>query len=145
MTYIPTFETEKSLNREPLMGEQVPMSTLPPATPFPRKYVLSVFVTLQDARQAAQALSAAGFEERTIHVLESGAFVEAVSRGQSPLDFLGSMDYDVYLSEAHCGHSFLAVRPANSAQLKQIRAVLAPHRAHLVTYIDTWTTAKLLP
>jgi hypothetical protein len=103
-----------------------------------------VFVNLQDARNAAQALYAAGFEERNIHALESHDFAEAVSRGQSPLDFLTSMDYDVYLREARCGRSFLAVRPTSSAQLKQIRDVLASHHAYHAAYINTWTKTELI-
>ena len=135
------------MTREQLVVEHLPMSTQRtlPVAPFPRKYVHSVFVDLQDARQAAQALRAAGFDEKDIYILESRDFVEAVSQGQSPLDFLTSMDYDVYLCEASAGRSFLVVRPASFAQLKQIRNLLAPHHAYIVKYIDTWTVAELLP
>lgn len=141
MNYAATLETY-----EPLTLEE-PVSTKPalPAAPFPRKYVHSVFVDLQDARQAAQALRAAGFDERDIHVLESRDFVEAVSQDQSPFNIVTSMDYDVYLPEVNRGRSFLAVRPASYAQLKQIRDLLAPHHAYLTKYIDTWTVTELLP
>jgi len=141
MNYAATLETY-----EPLTLEE-PVSTKPtlPAAPFPRKYVHSVFVDLQDARQAAQALRAAGFDERDIHVLESRNFVEAVSQDQSPFNIVTSMDYDVYLQEVNRGRSFLAVRPASYAQLKQIRDLLAPHHAYLAKYIDTWTVTELLP
>ena len=141
MNYAATLETY-----EPLTLEE-PVSTKPtlPAAPFPRKYVHSVFVDLQDARQAAQALRAAGFDERDIHVLESRNFVEAVSQDQSPFNIVTSMDYDVYLREANRGRSFLAVRPASYAQLKQVRDLLAPHHAYLAKYIDTWTVTELLP
>ena len=57
----------------------------------------------------------------------------------------GADDYDIYLREASRGRSFLAVRPASYAQLKQIRDLLAPHRAYLAKYIDTWTLTELLP
>ena len=141
MNYAATLETY-----EPLTVEE-PVSTKPtlPAAPFPRKYVHSVFVDLQDARQAAQALRAAGFDERDIHVLESRNFVEAVSQDQSPFNIVTSMDYDVYLQEVNRERSFLAVRPASYAQLKQIRDLLAPHHAYLAKYIDTWTVTELLP
>ena len=147
MNYAATLETYETSTFEELVIEQLPMSTKQalPAAPFPRKYVHSVFVDLQDARQAAQALRAAGIDERDIHVLQSRDFVEAVSRGQSPLGFLTTMDYDVYLREARAGRSFLAVRPTSHAQLKQIRDLLAPHHARLAKYIDTWTVAELLP
>ena len=133
---------EKDLNRE-----QVPsftQKTLPPA-PFPRKYVHCVFADVQDARQAAQALFVAGYEEQNIHVLERGDFVDAISKVRSPLGIFSSTDHDEYLREAHSGRTFLVVRPTNRAQLNEIRDVLAPHGATLVTYIDTWTKAKLLP
>ena len=114
-------------------------------TPFPRKYVHSVFVDVQAARQAAQALRAAHFDERDIYVLESHEFVEAVSRGHSFLSSLTSMAYDVYLNEASQERAFLAVRPRSYTQLNQIRDLLAPHHAYLVRYIDTWTMTVLLP
>jgi len=147
MNNIATIETYEPLTREQLVVEQLPVSTKRalPATPFPRKYVLSVFVDLQDARQAAFALRAAGFDERSIHVLESRDLVGAVAQDQSPFDIVTSIDHDIYLREASRGRSFLAVRPAGYAQLKQIRALLAPHQAYLARYIDTWTLTELLP
>ncbi len=47
-----TLETYEPLTTEQLVVEQAPVSTKPtlPAAPFPRKYVHSVFVDLQDAR-----------------------------------------------------------------------------------------------
>jgi len=146
MNYAATLETYEPLTLEELVIEQLPVSTKPalPTAPFPRKYVHSVFVDLQDARQAAQALRAAGFDERHIHVMESRDFVEAVSQDQSPFNIVTSMDYDVYMREANRGRSFLGVRPASYAQLKQIRDLLAPHHAYLAKYIDTWTVTELL-
>src|SRR5258706_12944661 len=117
MNYAATLEKYEPLTIEPLVVEQLPVRTKRalPTPPFPRKYVHSVFVNLQDAKQAAQTLRAAGFDERNIYVLASRDFVEAVSQGQSPLGFLTSMDYDVYMAEASRGRSFLAMRPANHA------------------------------
>jgi hypothetical protein len=147
MNNVATLETYEPLTSEPLVVEQLPVSTKRtlPAVPFPRKYVLSVFVDLQDARQAAHALRAAGFDERDIHVLHHRAFVEAVAQDQSPFNLVTSMDYDLYLREASRGRSFLAVRPASYAQLKPIRALLAAHHAYLAKYIATWTLTELLP
>jgi len=137
---------------EPLTSEQVTvdyllesMNQVLPAIPFPQKYVLSVFIDLQDANQAAQALYNAGFDAQSIHVLQSHQFLEAVTQNQSPFDIVTSIDYDIYLREVSRGRSFLAVRPAGYAQLKQTRDLLAPHHAYLATYIDTWTVTKLLP
>jgi hypothetical protein len=147
MNDVATLETYEPLTREQLVVEQLPVSTKRtlPAAPFPRKFVLSVFVDLQDARQAALALRAAGFDEWGIHVLQSRDFVEAVAQDQSPFNLVTSIDYDIYLREASRGRSFLAVRPASYAQLKQIRDLLAPHHAYLAKYIDTWTLTELLP
>lgn len=147
MNYTTTVETYEPLTSEQLVVEQVPVSTkwMLPATPFPRKYVHSVFADLQDARQAALALRAAGFDERDIHLMQSHDLVEALAQNQSAFGFLSSMDYDVYLREARRGSSILAVRPAKFAQLKQIRDLLAPHHARLAKYIDTWTATELLP
>ena len=146
MNNIATIETYEPLTREQLVVEQLPVSTKRalPATPFPRKYVLSVFVDLQDARQAAYALRAAGFNERDTHILQSHEFVNSVTQDQSPFEIVTAIDYDIYLREAHRERSFLAVRPTGYAQLKQIRDLLAPHHAYLANYIDTWTTTELL-
>ena len=141
-----TLEKYETLTSEQLAVEQLPVSrkrTLP-SLPFPRKYVLSTFLELQNAKQAAHALLAAGFDERDTHVLQSFDFVDAVAQEQSPINLTTSMDYDIYLREASRGRSFLAVRPANYAQLKQIRDLLAPHGAYLARYIDTWTVTELL-
>jgi hypothetical protein len=147
MNNVANFETYETLTPEQSGVEQVPTYTkrILPVAPFPKKYVLSMFVDLQVARQAALSLRAAGFDERNIYILESRDFVEAVAQGQSLMDFLTSIDYDVYLDEASRGHSFVAVRPANSSQLKQIRDLLTPHRARLTKYIETWTVTELLP
>ena len=139
-----TFETFKPLTSEQRVVEQIAVSKMRRMPKFPLKHVHSAFVNLQDARQAAFALLHAGFDAQCIHVLESREYVEAVSQGQSPLGFLTSMDYDVYVREANRGCAFLVVRPANYAQLKPIRDLLALHHAHVATYIDRWTTAELL-
>jgi hypothetical protein len=146
MNYAATLETYEQLTSEQKGVEQLPVSTKRrlPAAPFPRKYVLSVFVDLQDARQAAYALRAAGFDERGIHILQSHDLVEAVAQDQSPFDIVTSIDYDIYLREARRERSFLAVRPIGYAQLKQIRDLLAPHHAYLANYIDTWTLTEIL-
>jgi len=139
-----TFETYKPLTSEQIVVEQIAVSKMRRLPSFPLKHVHSAFVNLQDARQAAFALLHAGFDARCIHVLESREYVEAVSQGQSPLGFLTSVDYDVYVQEANRGRSFLVVRPANYAQLKPIRDLLTRHHAHLATYIDRWAQAELL-
>ena len=146
MNYTATLETSEQLISEQMDVEQLPMSVEQrlPAAPFPRKYVLSVFVDLQDARQAAHALRVAGFNERDIHIMQSHEFVKSVTQDQSPFEIVTSIDYDIYLREAHRERSFLAVRPTGYAQLKQITDLLAPHHAYLANYIDTWTTTKLL-
>jgi len=99
---------------------------------------------MQDARQAAFALYAAGFNERDIHILQSNEFVKSVTQDQSPFEIITSIDYDMYLREAQRKRFFLAVRPTNYAQLNQIRDLLARHHSYLANYIDTWTVTELL-
>ena len=90
MNYTTTLETYEQLISEQVGVEQLPVSTelKLPTAPFPRKYVLSVFVDLQDARQAAYALHAAGFNERDIHILNSHEFVKSVTQDQSPFEIV---------------------------------------------------------
>ena len=115
-----------------------------PAAPFPRKYVHSVFDDVQDAVQAVHVLRAAGYDGRDIHLMTSGDFVEAVERRRTFLDFLFSIDYDVYVHEARQGHHILAVRLARHEQKEQVRDLLAPHHAYLMKYVDTWTMTDLI-
>ena len=116
-----------------------------PTTPFPRKYVHSAFNDRQDALQAAEALRQAGFDSRDIYLLTYADYAEALGRGQTFLSSLTSTDLDVYLDTARRGCTILAMRLANYGQVEQVRDLLAPHRAHLVRYVDTWTVAHLLP
>lgn len=132
----------------------VPSQRAFPAAPFPRKYVHSVFDDPQDAVQAVQALQAAGYDAGDIHFMASGDFVAAIepryqqrsSLMQTLMHFL--IDYgfdDVYLREARQGRHILAVRLARCEQLEPVRDLLAPHHAHHMKYVDTWTVADLLP
>jgi len=116
-----------------------------PAAPFPRKYVHSVFNDRQDALQAVQALHEAGYNAGNIHILANTNYIEAVGRGQTLISSLTSTDLDAYLDEARHGRTILAVRLTSTAQMEQVRDLLAPHRAHRMKYIDTWTVAQLLP
>jgi hypothetical protein len=119
-----------------------------PAAPFPRKYVHSVFDDLQDAVQAVQALHAAGYAARDIHLMASWDYMEAVGQRRAPMSFLSSIDediVDVYLHEARRGHHILAVRLSRYEQILRVRNLLAARHAHLMKYVDTWTFAHLLP
>jgi len=146
MIYTETLETYEQLTSEQVDVEQLPltMERKLPAVPFPRKYVLSVFVNLQDARQAANALYTAGFNDRDIHILQSHEFVKSVTQDQSPFEIVTSIDYDIYLREVHRERFFLAVRPTIYGKLKEFRDLLAPYHAYLANYIDTWTMTELL-
>lgn len=116
-----------------------------PASPFPRKHVHCVFDDLQDVRQAYLALLNADYNAGDIHILTGRNYMDAVERGQTPMAFLASNDLDTYLYESRRGYTVLAVRITRYEQLGQVRNLLAPHHAHLMKYIDTWTTADLLP
>ena len=116
-----------------------------PTTPFPRKYIHGVFDDRQDALRAAESLRGAGYDVRDMYVLTYADYLEAMERGQTLFGSLTSTDLDVYLDEARHGRTIMAVRLASRGQMEQVRDLLAPHRAHLVRYIDTWTMAQLLP
>jgi hypothetical protein len=116
-----------------------------PEAPFPHKYVHCVFDDLQDAGQGVQTLRAAGFDARNIHVMGGWDYMEAVEQGQTLVSFFSSTDYDGHLREARQGKHILVVHLSRHEQMKQVRDLLAPHRARLMKYIDTWTVADLLP
>ena len=137
MNTIPTLNTYKE--------EIVSTARTLPEAPFPRKYVHSVFDDLQDAVQAYLKLLEAGYDEKNIHILANKDYVEAVERGQTLISFLASIDLDVYLQEARRGHPILAVRLSGYEQMERVRDLLAPHHAHFMKYVDTWTVADLLP
>jgi len=135
-----TRNTQKTFEELSITSER----TLP-ATPFPRKYIHSAFNDRQDALQAAQSLRSAGYDARDIYMLTYADYEEAIGRGQTLISSLSSTDLDVYLDEARHGRTILAVRLASPGQIEQARDLLAPHRAHQVRYVDTWTVAQLLP
>ena len=146
MNYATTLETYDKLTTECADTEQgvLSMERKLPTAPFPRKFVLSVFIDTQSAMQAALALSAAGFDEQEIHILGSHEFVQSVTQDHSPFEVITGIDYDIYLREAKRGRFFLAIRPTNYGQLVEIRDLLAHHQAYLANYIDTWTVTELL-
>jgi hypothetical protein len=138
--------------------EQSPVSsqrTFPPA-PFPRKFVHCVIDDLYYVVEAVHALRAAGYDAGDIHVMACWDFVEAAERDyqqqrglvRALTSFLSLMDGDfghVYLQEALRGRHFLAVRLSRYEQMEQVRELLKHHYAHLMKYIDIWTSADLLP
>jgi hypothetical protein len=95
--------------------------------------------------QAVGALRQAGFDVRDIYLLSYRDYEDALGRGQGFFSSLTSTDLDVYLDAARRGNLILAIRLANYGQVEQVRDLLAPHRAHLVRYVDAWTVAHLLP
>ena len=147
MKNVATIETYEPLTREQLTAEQAQVSPqpAPPVAPLHSKYVLSVFVDLQDAIQAGQKLRIVGFEEETIRVLTSHDLLEAVAQDHSPFNLVASIDHEPYLREAYRGRFFLVVYPSRYAQLPRIARLLASHHAYLARYIDTWTVTELLP
>ena len=128
--------------REPLSEEE---EQALPGAPYPRKHIHCVFDNADDAKQAEQALQNAGIASEDIHVLDNRGFTEAIERGHTPWSFVSSMDYDVYVQEAHQGNTILSVPFSSQEQLMQVRDLLAPYHARLMKYIDTWTTTELLP
>ena len=115
-----------------------------PATPFPRRYVHSVFNNPEDAVQAFLTLLGAGYDGRDIRIMAGQDYEEAVERGQTLLSALTSNDLDDYLREARRGGHILAVRLYRYEQMLQVRDLLAPHHARHMKYIDTWTVAQLI-
>jgi hypothetical protein len=126
-----------------------------PTAPFPRKYVHSVIDDLQQAEQAVQVLQAAGYDGSRIRLFASQEFVAALQhrlQQQSRLSdwlfrFFASTDEgfpgDVYLHEAHLGHSILLVHLKSAEQMEQVRDLLVSYRAHHIKYIGTWTVTNL--
>jgi hypothetical protein len=136
------------------IDEQLPVSSerMFPASPFPRKYVHSAIGSLRHAVQAVQALRAAGYDPRDIHVMASWDFVDAVEhkrqRRLSTLlsriaSFFDEGFGDVYLHEARRGYHILVVRLSRASQMHQVRDLLLPYHVHLVKYVDAWTVADL--
>jgi hypothetical protein len=146
MMYTTTLETYEQLMDEQVDIERLPMPAerILPTVPFPKKYVLSVFVDMKSALQAACALSDAGYDKRNIHILQSHEFVKSIMQDQSPFQIITSIDYDIYVREAHRERFFLAIRPTDAGQLNEIRDILALHHGYLANYIDTWTVTELL-
>ena len=124
-----------------------------PVAPYPAKHVHCAFDDLKSAVQAVQALRAAGLNPDHISLMASWDFVAAVdshtqqrrSFSEGFKRFLSFFDdsFDVYRREAQAGRHILAVRITSHEHIMQVRKLLAPHRARLMKYIDTWTIADL--
>lgn len=123
-----------------------------PSNTFPRKYVHCVIDDLRDAVQAVEALQASGYDMRDISLVASWDFAEALERsyqqqGSFSQEFTHFIDAgvdNVYRQEASRGHHILTVHLSSFEQIEQVRNVFAPHHAHRMKYIDTWTTADLI-
>jgi hypothetical protein len=123
-----------------------------PADTFPSKYIHCAIDDLRDAVQAVEALQAAGYAASSISLVTSWDFAEALERSyqqrcslsQAFAHFIDSGFDEVYRQEASRGHHILTVHLSNFEQIEQVRNVLAPHYAHRMKYIDTWTTADLI-
>jgi hypothetical protein len=123
-----------------------------PSNTLPRKYVHCAIDDLRDAVQAVEALQTIGYDARDISLVACWDFAEALERSyqqQSSLlqalpDFIDAGVDNIYRQEASRGHHILTVHLCNFEQIEQVRNLLAPHHAHLMKYIDTWTTADLI-
>jgi len=123
----------------------------PPNT-FPRKYVHCAIDDLRDAVQAVEALQAIGYDARDIALVACWDFAQALERSyqqqgslsQAFAHFIDAGVDDVYRQEARRGHHILTVHLSSFEQIEQVRNLLAPHHAHLMKYVDTWTTADLI-
>jgi hypothetical protein len=123
----------------------------PPDT-FPRKYIRCAIDDLRDAVQAVEALQAAGYDASSISLVASWDFAEALERSYqqrsnlfyASLRFIDAGFDNVYRQEANSGHHILTVHLSSFEQIAQVRSLLASHCAHLMKYIDTWTTADLI-
>jgi hypothetical protein len=140
-----TFTTHTPTSQEIHQQGAVSSELTFPVAPFPRKYIHSVFNRLQDATHAMLAMHLAGYAASNIHIMTGEHFVEAVGRRQTVLSALFSSDYEMYLREARQGRWILAVRLPRYEQRNQVRDLLLPHHAHLMTYVDTWTMTTLIP
>lgn len=125
-----------------------------PASSFPRKYVLGVIDNLHDAAQTIEALQSMGYYAEDILFMTSWDFLHACAEGeqqsagfsQSLLHVFNDRSFeDTYQREARQGRHFLAVRPSGYEQIRGVSTLLASHHAHVIKYIDTWTSADLLP
>jgi hypothetical protein len=136
--------------------EQFPVSSeqMFPATPFPRNFVHGVVNDLRYAVQAVQALRAAGYASRDIHVMASWDYVEAIQRRDQQRSALSKMYSrfssfldegfgNVYLHEALQGRHVLAVHLCRKEQREQVRHLLAIHHVFSMKYVDRWTVTDL--
>ncbi len=126
-----------------------------PVAPFLKKYVHSVFDDLQQARQAVQALHDAGYDARSVHLMQGQEFVAAVEQRhqqqsrllETLMRFFSSTDDgffgDVYLQEARRGHHILAVHLPRAEHVLHVRDLLVPYQARLIKYVGTWAVTDL--
>lgn len=128
---------------------------------YPTNYIVAVFDDLQEAKQAARAFYTAGYEEKTVRVMdaqETLTKIQELDARKNPFQrffssFQGATDEtgaEVYRFEATLGHHLLYVRACASSirtcstrEIGQIRAILRAYHAHTVKFFGTWAVEDI--
>ncbi len=125
--------------------------------PVPGKHVLGVFDSLQQGKQAVQALVDAGYHAEDITFITSQDFPSAfqerlrkeglfwriihVLQVTSDEGTLG----ELYLAAARQGSHIIAISVPQREHVTDVSAILFNHGARLVKYVSTWSVEDLFP
>jgi hypothetical protein len=130
---------------------------------YPINYVVSVIDNLDEAQQALQAFTNAGYDVNTVRLmtsqealdklheleLQKNFFQRFVSSFQDATDDTG---IDVFTFEAKQGNNLLFVRACgaslracSTAEIKQIRDILSRYHARTIKFFSPWWVEDVLP
>jgi hypothetical protein len=130
---------------------------------YPINYVVSVIDNLDEARQALQAFTDAGYDANTVRLMTSEEALEKlrelnrqknffqrfVSSFQDATDDTGT---DVFIYEAKQGNHLLFVRACGAslracapAEIQQIRDILGRYHARTIKFFSPWWVEDILP
>lgn len=130
---------------------------------YPINYVVSVIDNVDEARQALQAFTDAGYDSNTVRLMTSqealdklqeldhqkNFFQRFVSSFQDATDDTG---IDVFTFEAKQGNNLLFVRACGAslracspAEIKQIRDILGRYHARTIKFFSPWWVEDVPP
>ncbi len=124
---------------------------------FPRKHVIGVFDSLQEGKQAIQALVDAGCPAEDIafipsqnfpsafqeHLQKEGLFWRIIHYLEATSDE-GALG-ELYLAAARQGSHIISIYVPQRERINDVSAILFNHGARFVKYVGTWSIEDLFP
>ena len=139
------------------MTQHVTFQQVGSTLPSPRKHVVGVLSSLQEAEQAVQALVEAGYQVEDMALIQSHDFPAALQERWRKGGRVGQMLYQLEVTTdegslvelleaaARPESAILSLYMPHRQHLAAVSALLFNHGARLVKYVGTWSVEDLFP